>query len=430
MPQNLLTNGDFEADWGEEESHRCLVFPNQGGPQEKDIGNIFTPPGWLTWFRHDPGTWDQPEVRDAWAQHDPQRVHEKEKAILLFTFFRKHDGGFLQQVQVAPGTSLRLTAWTHAWSNWHDGPHPDDPRWSEGPGYDAGFILEGDTQGNEWRNFTFTVGIDPTGGTDPEADTVVWGRGAHVYNVYAQLPSAEAEAQADTVTVFLRSKTLWPYKHNDAYWDAVELVAVDGEVPPEVRLSHEPATPQVGKAVTVEARSQSALTDVDLVVRGPSGAQVERGSIAVGRDGDWNTWTATTATLAEKGIHEVVFTAAGDVKETATFEASASTEPLPPGRGQPRVQYERTYVLLPPGAGEAWALAVVDGTWDRRRYTVGSSADDAGIGDLDVRRVIAVNPGGWPGNLRSFFEEFYRGVEYTAVEADTPEELRRKLEEM
>jgi hypothetical protein len=182
--------------------------------------------------------------------------------------------------------------------------------------------------------------------------------------------------------------------------------------------------------VTVEARSLTALTDIDLVVRGPSGAQVERGSIAVGRDGDWHTWTVVTAPLAETGTHEIVFTAAGDVEETGAFDAVASQEPPPLGRGQPRVQYERTYVLLPPDAGEDWALAVVDGTWDRRRYTVGSSADDAGIGDLDVRRVIAVNPSRWPGDLRAFFEEFYRGVEYTAVEADTPEELRQKLEAM
>jgi len=74
-------------------------------------------------------------------------------------------------------------------------------------------------------------------------------------------------------------------------------------------------------------------------------------------------------------------------------------DPLPPpepsGRGAPRVQYARTYVLLPPTADAAWADAAVLATWDRHRYTVGGSADDAGIGDLDSRRVIAVNPGEW-----------------------------------
>jgi hypothetical protein len=98
-----------------------------------------------------------------------------------------------------------------------------------------------------------------------------------------------------------------------------------------------------------------------------------------------------------------------------------------PNRGQPRAQYKRTYVLLPPGAGREWAAAVVDATWDKYRYTVGSSADDAGIGDLDERGLVAVNPSGWPSNLRSFFERYYPGVTYSAVEADTAAVLRSRI---
>lgn len=92
-------------------------------------------------------------------------------------------------------------------------------------------------------------------------------------------------------------------------------------------------------------------------------------------------------------------------------------------RGIPRIQYERTYVLLPPEAGRAWANAVTDATWDNHRYTLGGSADDAGIGDLNVRRVIAVNPGQWRGDLRAFFEQHYPGIEYRPVEAATPAAL-------
>ena len=101
-------------------------------------------------------------------------------------------------------------------------------------------------------------------------------------------------------------------------------------------------------------------------------------------------------------------------------------------RGMPRTQYKRRYVLLPPDAGAEWARAVIDATWDDSRYTVGASADDAGIGDLDARRVIAVNPHRWPGtqSLRSFFDVFYPGVEYTGIRATTPEELVEKLARM
>jgi hypothetical protein len=436
MPHNWLKNESFEADWGDQKSHRCLVFPQGGTPYRSDIGNIFTPPEWITWFRHAPGTWDQPEVRDAWAANDPLRVHGGQKAMLLFTFFRKHDAGFLQQVSVPAGTRLRLTAWAHAWSNHlaaSQGGHVDDPRWSDGAGYqtvawpEASQPQTGDPQQDARSNFAFWVGIDPTGGTDPLANTVVWGPGWHIYNGYAQQLSAEATAQAEQVTVFLRSRTAWGFKHSDAYWDDAELVTVGG-VEPEVQLSQRPASPHVGETVTVEARSLAALAGVDLAIRQPSGLELARGAMTVGRDGDWHTWTVTTSPLQEAGTHTVLFSAAGGVETTAAFECAPAPTPQP--RGLPREQYARTYVLLPPQAGVAWALAVVDAAWDQRRYTIGGSADDAGIGDLDVRRVIAVNPRQWPGDLQAFFAQHYPGVEYVPLEAATPAELTQILQHL
>jgi hypothetical protein len=330
---NLLENGNFEADWGDDESHRVRVIPADGVPYWADIGNIFTPSRWTSWFHHCPGTYDQPEVRDAHKSQTPERVYEGEKATLLFTFGRGHDAGFFQQVNVEPGTTLCLSAWAHAWSNHKDKslpdkfPHPDDPLWSEGAGYaprepqegEQHMWLAGSTADDNLTNFTFYVGIDPTGGINPLANTVVWGTGAHIYNAFALVPPVEVVAESSNVTVFLRSKTRWPFKHNDAYWDAAELVVVD-------------------------------------------------------------------------------------------------EEPEPEGRGLPRIQYDRTYVLLPQNAALGLVLALVrTGGWDNHRFTIGSSADDAGIGDLDVRRVIAINPSEWPGSLEDFFATYYQGVEYIEV---------------
>lgn len=105
-------------------------------------------------------------------------------------------------------------------------------------------------------------------------------------------------------------------------------------------------------------------------------------------------------------------------------------DPLPPGdcRGTPRVPYRRTYVLLPPSAGRSWAQAVVDSTWESKRYTLGGSADDAGIGDLDERHILAVNPAEWgPGEdgsgLAGFYAKYYPGVELEPIVAETPAEL-------
>jgi hypothetical protein len=348
---NLLRNGNFEADWSEEQSHHCFVCPHEGEPEEREIGNIFTPPGWIAWFRHEEGTWAQPEGRDA-RDRDPDRMHSGDKGFLLFTFSRKHDAGLLQQVPIQPGKRLRFSAWAHAWSN-HKAPtepdrfpHPDDPRWSEGAGYDAvawpagSQPLTGDPQQDAKSNFTFWVGLDPTGATNPLGRSVLWGEGAHIYNGFHQVPAVEAVAENDTVTVFLRSQTLWAFKHNDAYWDDARLESLEGVTP----------------------------------------------------------------------------------------------VPPPGERGKVREQYRRIYVLLPPGTDKTWAHAIIDATWSRSGYTLGQSADDAGIGDLAQRIVIAVNPEQWgPGEngtgLKGFFEQHYPGVEYRPVRATTPQQLRQQLEE-
>ncbi|HET89547.1 MAG TPA: M23 family metallopeptidase [Chloroflexi bacterium] len=120
--------------------------------------------------------------------------------------------------------------------------------------------------------------------------------------------------------------------------------------------------------------------------------------------------------------------------ETALRDLPAVEDQPPaqpgPQRGQPRAPYTRTYLLLPPGADEPWAAAVVHATWDERRFTIGGSADDAGIGDLDSRRVIAVNPEAWGGDLGCFFETYYPGVVYVPLVADTPPELIARLAQL
>ena len=67
------------------------------------------------------------------------------------------------------------------------------------------------------------------------------------------------------------------------------------------------------------------------------------------------------------------------------------------------------------------------GILEKFRWTVGTSADDAGIGDLSIRRVMAINPSPWGASLKAFYEQYYPGAEYRAVEARTPTELEAML---
>lgn len=88
--------------------------------------------------------------------------------------------------------------------------------------------------------------------------------------------------------------------------------------------------------------------------------------------------------------------------------------PPPTVRGRPRIQYERTYVLLPPNASAELMRAAM-AYFSPDRFTFGFSADDAGIGDLDSRRVIAIDPETWSGDLQAFFDEHYPGTQFTTL---------------
>lgn len=71
------------------------------------------------------------------------------------------------------------------------------------------------------------VGIDPNGGTDPLAPSVVWSAAAAPYDQWAEL-SVTATAAGDSVTVFLHATQAAGLAINNVYWDRVSLVRTEG----------------------------------------------------------------------------------------------------------------------------------------------------------------------------------------------------------
>ena len=100
--------------------------------------------------------------------------------------------------------------------------------------------------------------------------------------------------------------------------------------------------------------------------------------------------------------------------------------------GRPRKQYARSYVLLNPKHSDPiWVNAIADAAWRNYRVTIGGSADDAGIGDLNTRRVFAINPHeGWDGDLQAWYSAHYPGVEYHAIIGNTPAVVADRLLEL
>jgi len=332
----MLINGSFEIPWDEGGTNRVRIFHADGRVEDAERDNVSSPPGWTVWYRHglpvdhDPDNdvgWAQPETRLLPPQSSgPRRVLDGDWAFLLFTFYRIHDGGLFQVVDVEPGRRYRLVAHAHAWSNHDQGPHPDDPAWSEGAGY--GHFDRPESYPDlppEARNFTFWVGLDPAGGLDPYAETVVWSPARHVYNDYGRF-EVEAEAAGPRMTVFLRSRALWPYKHNDAYWDAVSLVPAGQSVSVLVL----PDAPEAGASVEVVLSAPAPLTHVELVLSGPSGEAVPVQMQYIRQVGATWRWGFVSEPLPAPGEYVATASADGGWEGSLGFTAAPAQEPGPP----------------------------------------------------------------------------------------------------
>jgi LysM repeat protein len=141
-------------------------------------------------------------------------VRSGQKAIKLFTFWRRHDAGFYQTVGgLQPGETVQFSAYGQAWSC-------DDDN--------AGATSCGDPQA-----MIFKVGIDPQGGNNPFSSNVVWSGDQFSPDVHSLIgPVTTQVGPGGTVTVFVRSVAKFPYKHMDAYWDDASLVvAAPAETP-------------------------------------------------------------------------------------------------------------------------------------------------------------------------------------------------------
>lgn len=196
--------------------------------------NIFTPQGWVTWWRKG-GGFGQPEIKTI-PRVDPfigppARVNSGNYAALLFTFYRDQDAGFYQTVTgLQPGASVQFSSHGHGWACDEDG-----------SAYSCG---------DPWSQ-TFQVGIEPNGVADPFSPSVIWSEERPVPDAYSLIGPVTAQVgEGGSVVVFLRSKSKWPLKHLDAYWDDSSLVTTAQGTPPTVTPPPAPPTATPGPPPT------------------------------------------------------------------------------------------------------------------------------------------------------------------------------------
>lgn len=198
---NLLQNPGFEGGYS--------AYTPQTAQEHADCphgvcNTVQIPSGWRPWWVKVRASDANPEYKA--AAPFANRIHSGSNAGQYFTFHRTHEAGFMQQVNVPADTVLQFSIWGQAWVT------NDDSATSDGN-----------------ASINMRIGIDPTGGTSPTSPNIVWSGSANPFDAYQQF-SVQAQALGSRVTVFTYSRTEYPLKHNDVYWDDANLVVV-GQLP-------------------------------------------------------------------------------------------------------------------------------------------------------------------------------------------------------
>jgi hypothetical protein len=185
---NFLTSPGFEG-----------AYTAKGGPE------MNVPEGWIPWHFEWADTDFPPEFKPAEAPF-VNNIHSGQRALQYFKTWGTYHAGVYQKVAVTPGVKLRFSIYGKAWSRDDTGDCPAE-------------------QSCNPADMGMRIGIDPQGGSDPLADTIVWSAQQSPIDQWTFF-SVEAVAESDIVTVFTWSSPSAPRRNQDTYWDDATLEAI------------------------------------------------------------------------------------------------------------------------------------------------------------------------------------------------------------
>ena len=365
--------------------------------------------GWMSW-------WLPPQPDDPnWKSRQPvfsNFTMDNRPVQQLSTPWGTHVAGLWQQVPSAPGNRYELTVEGQAWSS-------DDAT----PGSRV-----------EASDVNLQIGIDPTGGVDPESPLIQWSPLAQPLSRWETL-HLTADAETTTITIYLKSAPALPKRQQSVFWRNAFLRPIGRHKRSiniigagDTHISVEPEHPHPGEPIRVTISSTREHKQVDLLVKDAEDVLTAVSPFGHTLDEERHLWRYEFA-AREDGLYEVRFVGDKGARLLALrlLQVARDVQLVPSDAS--RLNYRRVYVLLPPTADAHWFTASARGGFDGR-FTIGFSADDAGVGDLGDKQVIAVNPHHWPEVLTSsWFQQHYPGVKFTAVVVTKPDDLEAWLKD-
>ncbi len=371
----------------------------------RDDKKLITAESWAPWW------FTGGEESPAWKNRQPvfsSGLLDGREVQQLATPFATHIGGLWQQVPAAPGNQYELTVEGQAWSSEDATP----------------------ASRLEASDVNLQIGLDPTGGTDPQSPLIVWSEVSQPLSHWQTL-HLTAQAETAVITVFLKSAPNLPKRQQSVFWRNAFLrpigsykrsINIVGTGDTHINL--EPERPQPEEPITITISSTRHHPFTDLWIKRPDETLLPVKFLGFTQDEGRFTWRYTFLPSFD-GLYEIRFVGDRGARLLALrlLQVAREVQLVPSSR----LVYKRTYVLLPPTADLPWFVAAAQGSFIGR-YTVGFSADDAGLGELEYKRVIAVNPHHWPEVLTAtWFQQHYPGTKFTAVVAEHPEDLETWL---
>ena len=148
---------------------------------------------------------------DPWMVH----VHSPGNSWIMRDGFNTWTGGGKQTVDVQQGRTYRFSIWAYQWTcddSVLSCIHENQPQFSH---QESGAAMR--------------IGIDPTGGTDPNGGNVVWSGFVQPWNHYESL-AVEAVARSNRMTVFTYATAQKGMFFREHLWDDASLTAVSAPV--------------------------------------------------------------------------------------------------------------------------------------------------------------------------------------------------------
>jgi hypothetical protein len=138
-----------------------------------------------------------------------ERVLDGTQSVRFFCTYGVCIGGLFQQARVVPGARYVFGGYAFSWCSIDPEFHQDN-------------LHSTLNTRDDQLNCEVALGLDPTGGTNWNGPSVQW-IAMNAYDRYTYFETPPVIATGETMTLFIRGRSLWGFHHIDFHFDGLNF---------------------------------------------------------------------------------------------------------------------------------------------------------------------------------------------------------------